>query len=188
MSKNKDTWTWVRFDECVPQKEGGLHPVIAPEWNGEAATLAYWKGGKWIDEEMNEDITEDVKYFLPAIPDTPIEKVDNELIAEFMGIDFTSPDAYSTYPTPLCKRFGEYDRSWQWLMPVVDKIIKIRCAPDSKVDLDTFFLRTFGMINPQTGKYMVRFNRCVVFEANTLFDALYMAVVDFIKLNRKSGE
>jgi hypothetical protein len=52
-------------------------------------------------------------------------KTDNELIAEFMGIDFTTKDAYLTYPPPICKRYGRYDQSWDWLMPVVEKINSI---------------------------------------------------------------
>ena len=48
---------------------------------------------------------------------------DNKLIAEFMGL----PEQGNTYEDPYSGEYVEaielsYDESWDWLMPVVDKI------------------------------------------------------------------
>lgn len=61
-------------------------------------------------------------------------KTDNELIAEFMGIDFTAKDAYLQYPPPICKRFGQYDKSWDWLMSVVIKCHEVGDAKEKECD------------------------------------------------------
>jgi hypothetical protein len=53
-------------------------------------------------------------------------KTDNELIAEFMGISYND----QTYNTPKVFirslwRDPEYEKSWDWLMPVVEKIANL---------------------------------------------------------------
>jgi hypothetical protein len=74
----------------------------------------------------------------------------------------------------LC--WGErFDMNWGDLMPVVVKISKYKYE-----DGDTAYLRTFGMLNAETGKPMVRINRCCVIEADTLIEATYGAVIDFL--------
>lgn len=118
------------------------------------------------------------------------EKTENEVIAEFMGILFdtsgqcTAPERmYSWRPgclDPLRVEHLQYHNNWSWLMPVVEKISQIRCAPDSEFDHDTFYPRTFGMLSPEARKPMVRINRCQVFESDTLINATYQSVVDFI--------
>lgn len=77
----------------------------------------------------------------------------------------------------------QYHRSWEWLMPVVEKITRHvydEDVLDNVVIKETAFLRTFGMVSPE-GKQMVRFNRCALFEADTLIEATYQAVVDWIR-------
>jgi|GEM_PF-5461623 len=86
---------------------------------------------------------------------------------------------------------GLYSRRLYWndIMPVVEKISCIRCAPESPVDHDTFYPRTFGMLSPEYRKPMVRINRCQVFEGDSLLHATFQAVVDFIRWynqNKKS--
>jgi hypothetical protein len=68
----------------------------------------------------------------------------------------------------------KYHESWDWLMPVVEKICRMGEPGDN------FCLRTFGMINDENGQMMVRFDRFSLFEATTLIEALYMAVIAFI--------
>jgi hypothetical protein len=57
-------------------------------------------------------------------------KTDNELIAEFMGVDFNT-ELYSWRPgcyEPLQVKHLQYHNSWNWLMPVVEKITEYRLA------------------------------------------------------------
>jgi len=79
-----------------------------------------------------------------------------------------------------------YHASWGWLMPVVENISCIEF--DRKYDEDqekmiiwTHHPVTFGMLNNDTGRPMVRFYCSPVFEADTLIQATWNAVVDFIK-------
>ena len=41
--------------------------------------------------------------------------------------------------------------------------------------------RTFGMLNEETGQIMVRFNGFQLFQADTLIETTYLAIIDFIK-------
>ena len=61
-------------------------------------------------------------------------KTDNELIAEFMGMHKADSDKILLTPDFVmidkeCKYWGvnqlEYDTSWDWLHPVIDKIEKL---------------------------------------------------------------
>ena len=138
------------------------------------------------------------------------DKTDNELIAEFMGVKETksSFDSYghnspcwyttnglhrsSTFTVPD-KSFSEfvnesrYHISWDWLMPVVEKISKHiyesykdnNGYKDVIVD-DRAFMRTFGMID-NNGNWMVRINRMTLHQEDTLIKATYNAALEFIK-------
>ena len=69
-----------------------------------------------------------------------------------------------------------YRTSWEWLMPVLEKICRLKF-------IETIYypnLRTFGMINNETGGVMVGFNGHQVFEAETLLEATFLAIVDFL--------
>lgn len=113
----------------------------------------------------------------------------NKLIAKFMG-GILMQDDYGAWgykienphwnklqsPEALC-----YHSSWDWLMPVVEKISKIK-LPEAENEFDTHHPTTFGMLNAETGRPMFRFSCCGVFEADTLIEAVWMACVDFIKL------
>ncbi len=68
-----------------------------------------------------------------------------------------------------------YHQSWSALMPVVEKIIKLK-YPDG----EDIFLRTFGMLD-EKGNLMVRFNRSQLFHDKSLIKATWFAVVDFIE-------
>ena len=50
---------------------------------------------------------------------------DNEMIAEFMGVDYVDIDTYLESNNEL-----QYDTSWDWLMPVAEKIYKERGLDD----------------------------------------------------------
>jgi hypothetical protein len=116
----------------------------------------------------------------------------NKMIAEFMGLDvpYNTPIGFTGRTTTKFlkpKNVDDwnkvrlyYHKSWEYLMPVVEKIIdyKYDDEPDG-----TAFLRTFGMKDEQ-GLYMVRFNRCVLHSEETLLNATYMACLDFIENDR----
>lgn len=114
----------------------------------------------------------------------------NKLIARFMGWE-DSP--YPNLPNKMYRDEADeqigihidhlaYHTSWDWLMPVVEKISTIHYGWD-KIENpfdDCVYPRTFGMLDAE-GKPMVRFNSSQVFTADTLIEVTYMAVVDFIK-------
>jgi hypothetical protein len=103
----------------------------------------------------------------------------NKLIAEFMGADFNDKGM-----TRICGKFGlervsalnlKYHTSWDWLMPVVEKIESLKyrveishngCLIESHKDLDTARINSgIGEIEP------------------TKLKATYKAVVGFINQN-----
>ncbi len=104
----------------------------------------------------------------------------NELIAEFMGLEkenglylFTTPmDDYKTDTL-------YFDTSWDWLMPVVEKI---ECtSTDNKDNSDSFFnvmIEVFEC-NINGG------NICICESGHNKKEATYQAVVEFIKQYNK---
>lgn len=116
-------------------------------------------------------------------------KEENELIAKFMG-----KTIQPQVGTPEFVRWnGErcdysyyevaYHTSWDWLMPVVEKICKHVYDKETIDGVNFIFtahLRTFGMFS-EDGKYMVRFNRMSLHESENMIEATYHAVVEFIK-------
>lgn len=111
----------------------------------------------------------------------------NVLIAKFMDktfygrykIEDYGPGTLNEYPPML------YNSSWEWLMPVVEKISKIPLIGATDIS-DTCYPRTFGMINAETGNVMVRFNATYLCEAPTLIEAVFFAVVEFVRSENSS--
>ena len=123
----------------------------------------------------------------------------NTLIAEFEGLPFVPykrnrsiDKKFNTYKE--CQKYieknklegfipelwwnqksGQYDHNFQQLMRAVEKITKTKYD-----DGDNAYLRTFGMLN-KDGNVMVRINRCPLFEAPTLIEATWLAVVDWCR-------
>ena len=92
----------------------------------------------------------------------------NKLIAEFMQ------DTIALN----CLASGqdlEYHSSWDWLMPVIEKICFIM-----NNEKEFFYPRTFGMTNHE-GDFMFRFNMGGLYTEPKLIDAAFKAVVAFIK-------
>jgi hypothetical protein len=104
----------------------------------------------------------------------------NKLIAKFRGQENTYQNGVDGYYA--------YHSSWNWLMPVIEKISRIKIEWEDPEYNDTYYPRTFGMLSP-SGNPMVRINANQVFEAPTLIEAAWLAVVDFIKwYNEKTNE
>lgn len=81
---------------------------------------------------------------------------------------------------PAVNGIPDYHLHWELLMPVVEKISKIPLIGGYDIS-DTCYPRTFGMINVETGKVMVRFTGSFINEADTLIEATWNAVLEFIK-------
>lgn len=112
----------------------------------------------------------------------------NRMIAEWMGVKNVSEAALHW----LC-----YDRSWNRLMPVIERIAMIEFAQDEEEQNDgttriiryTHYPRTFGMPT-EDGKWMFRFNCGGLHIGDTLIEAAYEAVVEFVeqKVNEKIAQ
>ena len=90
---------------------------------------------------------------------------DNELIAEFMGVDQVDIDqAYEDY--------GElkYHISWDWLMPVVEKVNETSYKIVISSNITELFDKEDNFIN---------------FQGDDIKINTYKAVVEFIKQNNK---
>lgn len=77
---------------------------------------------------------------------------------------------------------SEYRTSWNWLMPVIEKISVLDIPdPDGVSESWNPFPRTFGIPSDDNpGFFLFRFNRHKVFECETLIEAAYTAVIDFL--------
>lgn len=112
----------------------------------------------------------------------------NKLIAEFMGGEFY-PDTTTIMKVPIisptknevrCIDKLRYHESFDWLVTVLEKICRMKIG-DGFEFVDYAYPRTFGMISQETEKIMVRLNGFPLHEADTLIEATWLAVTDFIK-------
>lgn len=116
------------------------------------------------------------------------------LIADFMGwesygdgIIYMFPNLYPTYNVDDKENSGtisdkiteaKFDSEWSWLMPVIERLAKTKFSCE---DSDGIYLRTFGMVNKETGDFMVRFNWFSLFQSDNLFDTTYAAIIDALE-------
>ena len=121
-------------------------------------------------------------------------KTDNKLIAEFMGVEeaynpngndwvlkTTTPDAYGdTDILESCKDNElQYHSSWDWLMPVVEKI---ECTKtDDEDNSDSFFNVMIEVFECNINGRDI----CICENGNTKLEATYRAVVKFINQYNK---
>ena len=112
----------------------------------------------------------------------------NKLIAEFMKITTNHPVwQYRAHENEWKLEGLKYHKSWTWLMPVLEKICRLKIG-DGIVHVEYATPYTFGVLNRETGQIMVRLNAHQLFEADTLIEATYLAVIDFIKLNNEENK
>jgi hypothetical protein len=91
----------------------------------------------------------------------------------------TDPEFDQPAPLPQIDYVhAEYHTSWDWLMPVVEKISAIPLIGAIEIH-DTCHPITFGMPD-EKGNVMVRFKGHFIYAAPTLIEATWLAVVDFI--------
>jgi len=106
----------------------------------------------------------------------------NKLIAEFMSVKI-GEDIYSWKIgclEPLKEEHLAYDKSWGWLIPVLEKICRTRVG-DGREYIEYAYPITFGMIDKETGGIMVRLNGHQLHIADTLIEATWFAVIEFIE-------
>jgi hypothetical protein len=132
--------------------------------------------------------------YIPAPWEADVKK-GTELIAQYMGIAI-----YQTYEemqvVPIAElgpwimpHQGSYYKSWDSLMPVIEKICQHvyeeHKTSDQEgnvyIEKERAHPRTFGMIYDATNEYMFRFNKGPLFEAPTLIEAAFQAVVEWIE-------
>jgi len=99
----------------------------------------------------------------------------NKLIAEFMGVHQGEHTHFMVEPFAL-ESYADvddlkYDISWDWLMPVVEKI---ECTHDNKGDCFNVMMEAFECTISGLGLTL-----CL--NGHTKMDATYKAVVEFIK-------
>lgn len=108
----------------------------------------------------------------------------NKLIAEYMESTFKSEYKivnFSVRPTiniqanSFCEDELEYHKSWDWLMPVIEKIGNHTFDDVNEgEEPETAFLRTFH-------GNMTRINRFPLHQAETQIESTWKAVVEFIE-------
>lgn len=103
----------------------------------------------------------------------------NKLIAEFMGINVGE---YTSYPEEGLTQYAvvdlQYHESWDWLMPVVEKIeLQHRCD---------FIATRRRATRTYDANFMDEVNNYVVYVegCKDRQEATYKAVVEFIKQNK----
>ena len=100
---------------------------------------------------------------------------DNKLIAEFMGVVFHDDDNqyYSSDGLYIGLNL-QYHTSWDWLMPVVEKI---ECTKtDDEDNSDSFFNVMIEVFECNINGRDI----CICENGNTKLEATYRAVVEFI--------
>lgn len=111
----------------------------------------------------------------------------NKLIAVFNDVPFSDRDFTDDRSVGGNADAVRYHRDWNWLMPLIEKISSIEFDRQecelpfggTEVVIHTHYPRTFGMLSEE-GKPMFRFNCGRLFTADTLIEAAWRAVVDFI--------
>ena len=113
---------------------------------------------------------------------------DNELIAEFMGFSQGKSEIGNTWEHPdkmgiyggVGQKF-KYDVSWDWLMPVVEKIESLGCIVEIWKSLGA------GCRIQKLIPYQPTIR--VTAESNSMIEAVYQSIIQFIKWykeNKKS--
>lgn len=119
----------------------------------------------------------------------------NKLIAEFMGyIDNGDPE-YLIHPETNYdhsindKEWFLYNTSWDWLMPVVEKIeplvLNVSISKNGTNIMRFFENGNLPLDNPS---FIITLNEAGIKNVNTKIEATYKAVVEFIKWYNENKE
>lgn len=114
----------------------------------------------------------------------------NVMIAEFMEYGYRDESGFIDWVingVAFDEEHLKFHSSWDWMMTVVEKIARCLTKEEEVIYngedsyFDSYYLRTFGMLNSQTKEFMVRINRFSLHKSVSLIDATWAAVVEFIK-------
>jgi len=101
----------------------------------------------------------------------------NKLIAEFMGIEFNSfgdkcnhPLISAAWPPVECL---QYNKSWIWLMPVVEKIESLDFVV--QMHLGSCFIKRQEQFIAEQAKYISKY------QGKSKIEAVYKSIIEFIK-------
>ena len=109
----------------------------------------------------------------------------NKLIAEFMGGKvvsniFICNESTRTHNEKCLDHYNiaqaSYDSSWDWLMPVVEKIQHLENELPARID---FQIHLLGAVELHINNKRVF--EMTAFEPGTLINAVYKGVIEFIK-------
>lgn len=108
----------------------------------------------------------------------------NKLIAEFMGAELDGEDWHITGRewTVSNKRYPgnlQYHTSWDWLMPVIEKIESHGCIVNISICLG----RMCNIIKPTASPLQI-----AISESNSLIDAVYDAATQFIQWHNQQSQ
>ena len=102
-------------------------------------------------------------------------EANNKLIAEFMGYTEKNKKIKEIYNQEAEVKSFSYHNSWDWLMPVVEKI---ECTKtDDEDNSDSFFNVMIEVFECNINGRDI----CICENGNTKLEATYQAVVEFIK-------
>ena len=116
----------------------------------------------------------------------------NKLIAEFIGFKLVPCNngiawdnnkiikPISLHGSLEGHNNGKFHSSWDWLMPVVEKIEEHKYPETYQNSSDGPEIHDCAYMRTMHGK-MARINRHQLFQAETLIKAVWLACVDFIK-------
>src|SRR5687768_9741 len=114
-----------------------------------------------------------------------MEKTDNEIIAEFMGLPLEKDEVQFTGGTKKVPfQNWQYDTSWDWLMPVVEKLqepeVKKGRIVRESANIQIFYKNCFiEYIDEELdATYDLHPNGV---QGETKLEATYKAIVEFIK-------
>jgi len=113
-------------------------------------------------------------------------KENNRLIANFMGWDESMSGHYPVdYNTPKGPYVGDkplemYHKSWDWLIPVVEKIENLE---DYRFDI-TIRQETITILDKNNNKEIY----CFFGEGESKLEIVYGAVIEFIQWYNKQNE
>lgn len=141
-------------------------------------------GNRAIALFMGADVDENNSQVVDHFKDESGKLITKYVMGKYYFLS-DKPDAYDKVVNLWDMK---YHTSWDWLMPVVEKISehhypdywRNKKPADANDYDDCAFMRTFGMRNDE-GKYMVRINAQQLFYGATLIQATYLAVIDFIQ-------
>ncbi len=104
---------------------------------------------------------------------------ENKLIADFMGMKYGPERKFENGEwTHTVDSLSRFHSSWDWLIPVLEKIGEYKFNDEPPEHPDYAYVRTFQ-------KHMVRINRFSLHQEETLLRSAYKAVIEFIEWYNK---